>query len=37
MKKNVSFPNKKTINNIGSLNKFQDNEKGLEPNSLFDN
>lgn len=30
MKKNVSFPNKKTINNLAASNKFMDNEKGLE-------
>ena len=36
MKKNVSFPNKKTINNIASSNKFQDSGKGLESNILFE-
>ena len=36
MKKNVSFPNKKSINNIATSNKFQDNEKGHESNLLFE-
>jgi hypothetical protein len=36
MKKNVSFPNKKTINNIATSNKLQENEKGLESNLFFD-
>ena len=32
----MSFPNKKSINNLATSNKFQDTDKGHESNVLFE-